>query len=175
MQWDGSPHAGFANGEPWVPVNPNAAEINVEAAMTDHASVLHHYRKLIAPRHELPVVALGDFTMVLEQDPRVYAFARSTASRSSSSATSRVRRPPSTCPTRPSGPHPISCSGTTRRRKNKRRRSCRGPGKRESTGAARERPEQSTSCEHGSVDPLPVATSPRRVRSRQCGNAYFYP
>lgn len=59
------------------PVNPNAVEINVEAALADPDSVLRHYRKLIALRHELAVVALGDFTMLLEQDPRVYAFTRS--------------------------------------------------------------------------------------------------
>jgi oligo-1,6-glucosidase len=39
--------------------------------------VLNHYRKLIALRHEHPVVAVGDFAMLLEQDSRVYAFTRS--------------------------------------------------------------------------------------------------
>ena len=77
MQWDDSRHAGFTTGGPWAPVNQNAAEINVEAVLADPDSVLHHYRKLIALRHELPVVALGDFTMLLEQDPTVYAFTRS--------------------------------------------------------------------------------------------------
>jgi oligo-1,6-glucosidase len=37
---------------------------------------LQHYRKLIALRHELPVVAYGDFTMLLAQDPQIYAFTR---------------------------------------------------------------------------------------------------
>ncbi len=77
MQWDGSDHAGFTTGVPWFPVNPNFAEINAAATVADPDSVLHHYRKLIALRHELPVVALGDFAMLLEQDPRVYAFTRS--------------------------------------------------------------------------------------------------
>jgi oligo-1,6-glucosidase len=77
MQWDRSPQAGFTTGTPWFPVNPNAAEINAEAAVADPDSVFHYYRKLIALRHELPVVALGDFTMLLEQDPKIYAFTRS--------------------------------------------------------------------------------------------------
>ena len=37
---------------------------------------MQHYRKLIALRHDLPVVAYGDFTMLLPQDPQIYAFTR---------------------------------------------------------------------------------------------------
>src|SRR5690606_10725306 len=40
-------------------------------------SVFEHYRKLIALRHDLPVVALGDFNMLLRDDPAIYAFTRS--------------------------------------------------------------------------------------------------
>jgi oligo-1,6-glucosidase len=76
MQWDDSPHAGFTAGEPWIAVNPNHAEINAAAAIADPGSVFHHYRRLIGLRHDEPAVALGDFTMLLEDDPRVYAFTR---------------------------------------------------------------------------------------------------
>ena len=76
MQWDASPHAGFTSGEPWIPVNANFTEINAEAAVADPDSVFHHYRRLIALRHELPVIADGDFTMLLEADERVYAYVR---------------------------------------------------------------------------------------------------
>ncbi len=76
MQWDGSAQAGFTNGTPWLPVNPNATEINAAAERTDANSVFHHYRKLIALRHDLPVVAMGGFTMLLPDDPTIYAFTR---------------------------------------------------------------------------------------------------
>jgi oligo-1,6-glucosidase len=76
MQWDASEHAGFTTGEPWIAVNPNHTEINAEAALADPDSVLHHYRRLIELRHAEPVVALGDFTMLLEDDVQVYAFTR---------------------------------------------------------------------------------------------------
>jgi oligo-1,6-glucosidase len=76
MQWDASPHAGFTTGTPWIAVNPNYAEVNAEAALADDASVFHHYRRLIALRHHEPVVAHGDFTMLLADDPTVYAFTR---------------------------------------------------------------------------------------------------
>jgi oligo-1,6-glucosidase len=76
MQWDGSPHAGFTTGTPWLGVNPNHVEINAEAARADPGSVFHHYRRLIELRHTLPVVAHGDFTMRMAHDERVYAFTR---------------------------------------------------------------------------------------------------
>src|SRR5215203_1831616 len=76
MQWDAGPHAGFTTGEPWIPVNENFAEINAEAAVADPDSVFHHYRRLTALRHTEPVVAHGDFTMLMEDDERVYAFTR---------------------------------------------------------------------------------------------------
>ena len=74
-----SPSAGFTTGTPWLPVNPDAAEWNAEAQRKDPASVLAHYRRLIALRHEVPVVALGDFTMLLPEHEAVYAFTRATA------------------------------------------------------------------------------------------------
>jgi oligo-1,6-glucosidase len=76
MQWDDSEHAGFTTGTPWLAVNPNHTEINAQAALADPDSVFHHYRRLIALRHDEPTVALGDFTMLLEDDRQVYAFTR---------------------------------------------------------------------------------------------------
>jgi oligo-1,6-glucosidase len=76
MQWDAGAQAGFTTGEPWIPVNPNFTEINAEAARTDPDSVFHHYRRLHELRHAEPVVAHGDFTMLLPDDERVYAFTR---------------------------------------------------------------------------------------------------
>ena len=76
MQWDATSHAGFTSGTPWIAVNPNFVEINAEAALADEGSVFHYYRRLIALRHDEPVVAHGDFTMLLASDPVVYAFTR---------------------------------------------------------------------------------------------------
>jgi len=76
MQWDASEYAGFTSGTPWLAVNPNHVEINAAAALDDPDSVFHHYRRLIELRHGEPAVAHGDFTMLLEDDERVYAFTR---------------------------------------------------------------------------------------------------
>lgn len=77
VQWDASPHAGFTTGEPWFPVNPNHVEINADAELADPDSVFHHYRRLIELRHSDPVVADGDFHMLLPEHPAIYAFTRS--------------------------------------------------------------------------------------------------
>lgn len=76
MQWNDSPHAGFTTGEPWLPVHPNHRSVNAEAERADPSSVFHHYRRLIALRHDDAVVRLGDFTMLLPDHPHVYAFTR---------------------------------------------------------------------------------------------------
>ena len=76
VQWDDSPQAGFTTGTPWLAVNPNHAEINAAAERADAESVFHHHRRLIELRHADPVVALGDFTMLLPEDEQVYAYTR---------------------------------------------------------------------------------------------------
>ncbi len=77
VQWDDSPQAGFTTGRPWLAVNPNHTEVNAAAERADPQSVFHHHRRLIELRHADPVVALGDFTMLLPEDELVYAFTRS--------------------------------------------------------------------------------------------------
>ena len=79
MQWDASPHAGFTAGTPWQAVNPNHVDINAEAAVADPDSVFHHYRKLIALRHALPVVVHGGTRMLLPEHEQVFAYVRELA------------------------------------------------------------------------------------------------
>ncbi len=76
MQWDAGRHAGFTEGEPWIPVNPNHADVNAAAQVDDPDSVFSHYRKLVELRHTEPAVVHGDFTMLLPEHPSIYAFTR---------------------------------------------------------------------------------------------------
>lgn len=50
MQWNGSPHAGFTTGTPWLRENPNYHEINVEEQAGREDSVFQFYRRLITLR-----------------------------------------------------------------------------------------------------------------------------
>jgi len=76
VQWDDSPGAGFSSGPSWLPVNPNHVKINATAEVADPDSVFHYYRRLIALRHEDPVVCEGVFELLLPSDPTIYAFTR---------------------------------------------------------------------------------------------------
>ena len=55
---------------------PQPHEINAAEQVDDPASVFAHYRALIALRHAEPVVALGDFTLLLAEHPQVWAIRR---------------------------------------------------------------------------------------------------
>jgi oligo-1,6-glucosidase len=76
VQWDGSPNAGFTSGTPWIKVNPNYPEINVETALADPNSVFRYYQKLIQLRRAHPVMVYGEYDIVLEEHPQIYAFTR---------------------------------------------------------------------------------------------------
>ncbi len=76
MQWTAEPGAGFTSATPWIGVNPNHERVNAAAQVGDPGSVWAHYRRLIALRHEDPVVVQGDFRMLLPDDPAVFAYTR---------------------------------------------------------------------------------------------------
>jgi oligo-1,6-glucosidase len=76
MQWDASPQAGFTEGEPWLPVNPDHVRINAEAAKADPGSVFHHYRALIRLRHGSETVRQGRFDLLLADHPTLFCYTR---------------------------------------------------------------------------------------------------
>jgi oligo-1,6-glucosidase len=76
MQWDDSPQAGFTDGIPWLPVNPNYVTINAAAAVADPDSVFAHFKRLIALRRELPVLVDGRFELLLPDHEQIWAVTR---------------------------------------------------------------------------------------------------
>ena len=76
MAWSDAPNAGFTTGTPWLPLNANHTEINAAAAVADQGSVYHHYRRLIALRHEHEVVRKGRFELLLPDDQKLWVFTR---------------------------------------------------------------------------------------------------
>ena len=79
VQWDASPGAGFTTGTPWIAINPDHTTVNAAAQVGDPGSVFEHYRRLIALRHDDPVVTDGDFELLLPEHPAIWAFLRRTA------------------------------------------------------------------------------------------------
>jgi oligo-1,6-glucosidase len=76
MQWDASLQAGFTTGKPWIKVNPNYKQINVEQALADPNSVFYYYQTLIRLRKENPVIVYGTYDLLPDTDDRIYAFTR---------------------------------------------------------------------------------------------------
>ena len=75
MPWDGSPHAGFSTGEPWLPLNADWPTRNVAAEAADPASMLTLHRQLLALRRAHPALALGE-VKVLAVEGDVLAYER---------------------------------------------------------------------------------------------------
>ncbi|SQD78253.1 glycoside hydrolase family 13 protein [Moritella yayanosii] len=77
MQWSNTDNAGFSTSQPWLQVNPNYPEINVDAALEDQNSIFYHYQKLIKLRKSLPVIVYGTFEPVFEEHEQVFGYVRS--------------------------------------------------------------------------------------------------
>ena len=76
VQWNDSTNAGFTACTPWIKVNPNYSEINVQQALTDPDSIFHYYRKLIQLRREHPIIVYGSYDLISEAHEQIYAYTR---------------------------------------------------------------------------------------------------
>ena len=76
MQWSANDQAGFTNGKPWLDLAPNYRDINVEEALQNSDSVFYHYRQLIKLRKNYDIITYGDYQLLFEDDPQVFAYKR---------------------------------------------------------------------------------------------------
>ncbi|WP_024873224.1 glycoside hydrolase family 13 protein [Tolumonas lignilytica] len=76
MQWNNEVNAGFSAAQPWLKVNPNYTEINVQAALNEPDSVFFHYQKLIKLRKEQPIMTYGQYIPLLDDHPDIFAYLR---------------------------------------------------------------------------------------------------
>ncbi|WP_047984444.1 glycoside hydrolase family 13 protein [Ornithinibacillus californiensis] len=76
MQWTTDKNGGFSTGNPWMKVNPNYTEINVEAEMKNPDSIYHYYKKLIQLRKEFEVLVYGSYDITMEDHDQIYAYTR---------------------------------------------------------------------------------------------------
>ena len=75
IPWTAEPNGGFTTGTPWLALNPNYKEMNVEAELQNPDSVFHTYQKLIQLRKEYPIVVWGDYEL-LNTSSNVFAYYR---------------------------------------------------------------------------------------------------
>lgn len=76
MQWNDQEHGGFTIGEPWIKAASNSDTINAEAALQDEDSIFYHYKALIQLRKNLDLITYGDYQLILEDHPNIFAYFR---------------------------------------------------------------------------------------------------
>ena len=76
MQWNSESNAGFTTGTPWIGVNPNYPQINVEAQEEDPDSILNFYKEMVTLRKSDDVFMYGTYDLVQENHPEIYAYTR---------------------------------------------------------------------------------------------------
>ncbi|HGH7175614.1 TPA: alpha,alpha-phosphotrehalase [Bacillus wiedmannii] len=76
MQWNEEMNSGFTTSTPWISVAENFTEINVEKALEDKESVFYHYKKLIELRKTYDVITEGEYAILDENHPKIWAYTR---------------------------------------------------------------------------------------------------
>lgn len=76
MQWNGKQGAGFTTGKPWMKINPNHSDVNVEADLKNPNSVLNFYKQLIAFRLHNDVIIHGTYKEYFHNNKNIYCYER---------------------------------------------------------------------------------------------------
>ncbi|WP_449402553.1 glycoside hydrolase family 13 protein [Exiguobacterium artemiae] len=76
MQWNGRREAGFTDSSPWMTVNPNFVNLNVETDLQQEDSVFRYYQKLIQLRKSNDALVYGAFKDLLPENLIVHAYER---------------------------------------------------------------------------------------------------
>ena len=76
VQWSGEENAGFTTGQPWMSVNPNYPDINVEKQDSDPDSILNFYRRAVSLRKQLSCVRWGNYKEYKKNSQKLYMYSR---------------------------------------------------------------------------------------------------
>ena len=83
MQWEATPGAGFspaaANSErpePWLPINPDHRQRNVQAQLANSRSMLNLYRRLLQLRRTSPALARRSYRSAAGAPEGTYVYYR---------------------------------------------------------------------------------------------------
>lgn len=78
MQWDESANAGFSSGKPWIKVNENFKDVNVQNSLPKKNSILNTYKAMLELRNKEKVLQYGKYEK-LELLDGIILFTRSFA------------------------------------------------------------------------------------------------
>ena len=76
MQWNASKNAGFTDGQPWIRINNNYKNINVEKDLLNKDSIYKFYQKLISLRKSNDILINGDCKLLDLTDSDIITFTR---------------------------------------------------------------------------------------------------
>ncbi len=76
MQWNGQDQAGFTEGEPWLDVNGNYREINVDSDLGSSKSIFRFYQEMIEIRKRHDVLTYGSYEDLYPDHPDIFSFLR---------------------------------------------------------------------------------------------------
>lgn len=79
MQWDDTEYAGFSTAKPWLPVNNDHKERNVELQQTQVNSLLNFYSSLIQTRKRSIALTMGNYELI-STDKNVLIYRRMASS-----------------------------------------------------------------------------------------------
>ena len=76
MQWNSKEKAGFTTGKPWLKINSNYKQINVEDQLNNPSSILNYYKAMIRLKKQYDLFTYGSYDLLMEEDPQIYAYTR---------------------------------------------------------------------------------------------------
>jgi alpha-glucosidase len=76
MQWNGEIYGGFSSVKPWIGMNPNYTDINLESQKADPTSIFNYYKNLISIRKNHQGLIYGTYDLILEDHPQLYSYTR---------------------------------------------------------------------------------------------------
>lgn len=76
MQWSQGDNAGFSTNTPWIKVNPNYPEINVDKALLDTDSIYYFYKKLLDLRKGNTTLIYGSYEDLSGSSDTLYLYRR---------------------------------------------------------------------------------------------------
>lgn len=82
MQWSNGPNAGFTTGKPWLTINPDYTQVNVDESEKDPNSILNYVKQMIALRKaHKDVLVYGKYTLLDKDNQQVYSYTRESGSK----------------------------------------------------------------------------------------------
>ena len=76
VQWNTTENAGFGSGTPWMMVNPNYMDVNVENEEKDPNSILNFYKKFLAFRKGKEIIISGTYEPYYEKSKELFVYNR---------------------------------------------------------------------------------------------------